>query len=292
MELGKVAGISIRVHPAFILVFALYTVLGLAAQALLVFALILAHETAHLLTARAYGFKVIGLELFPFGGAAYIDDAFEGRKIEESIMALAGPALNGILLFLAQALRWQGWWMNEWAEEFVRINFWLAIFNLLPVLPLDGGRVLRAFICDTFGFVRTTKFLARAGQFIGIFIALLGIIFWGQGKFTEGSLFFLILGAFFWFAGKKEISVARITFLRQLTQKKAELLRKGLMRSKIIMARNDTPVIRIVEELTPDRYALISLATEEFSLAKTLTETEVLEGMLREGIYCPVGKLV
>ncbi|TGE31920.1 M50 family metallopeptidase [Desulfosporosinus sp. Sb-LF] len=291
MELVKISGVSIRIHPTFLLVLVLYGVLGLMAQALLVFALVLGHELAHLMAARAYGFKVIGLELFPFGGAAYCDDLFEGRKLEESVMALAGPAFNLVLLFSAQALRWNGVWEGDFADDFVRYNLWLAAFNLIPVLPLDGGRVMRSLCAEGFGFVKSTKFLARSGQGLGILLALWGMLLWGWGKFSEGPLAFIILGGFFWLAGSKEISAAHITFLRQLTRKKEELLRKGLMRSKWLTVQRDTPLVRIVEEFTPDRYALVSLATEEMKMGKTLTETDVVEGMLREGIRFPVGKL-
>ena len=291
MELLKIAGVSIRVHPTFLLVLVVYGVLGLAAQALLVFTLVLGHELAHLLTAKAYGFKVVGLELFPFGGAAYCDDLFEGRKLEESIMALAGPMFNVMLLFVAQALRWNGVWTGGLADEFVRLNFWLAAFNLIPVLPLDGGRVVRALFAEGFGFVRTTKFLARAGQWLGLLFALYGIVLWGSGKFAEGPLTFITLGGFFWFVGSKEISSAHITFLRHLTRKKEELVRKGLMRSIWLTVHTDTPLVRIVEKFTPDRYAMVSLANEKMGMAKILTETDVLEGMLREGIRFPVGKL-
>ncbi|ODA40178.1 M50 family metallopeptidase [Desulfosporosinus sp. BG] len=291
MELAKINGMSLRIHPSFLLVLVVYGVLGLVAQALLVFSLVLGHELAHLLTARAYGFKVVGLELFPIGGAAYCDDLFEGRKLEESVMALAGPAFNVALLFGAQVLRWNGLWTGELANDFVRYNFWLAAFNLIPVLPLDGGRVLRAFCAEAFGFVRTTKFLAKSGQWLGVLFALYGIILWSQGKFTEGSLTFMILGGFFWFAGSKEISAAHITFLRQLTRKKEELVKRGLMRSKWLTVHRSTPLVRIVEEFTPDRYAMVSLTNEEMGLGKILTETDVVEGMMREGIRFPVGKL-
>ena len=291
MQLLNVFGVSIRVHPTFLLVLVVYGVLGLVAQALLVFALVFGHELAHLLTARAYGFKVVGLELFPFGGAAYCDDLFEGRKLEESVMALAGPAFNIVLLFIGQALRWEGMWTGALSDDFVRYNVWLAGFNLVPVLPLDGGRVMRAFCAGSFGFVRTTKFLAKAGQGLGVLLALYGVILWGRGQFTEGSLTFIILGGFFWLAGSKEISVAHITFLRQLTRKKEELMKKGLMRSFWLTVHSKTPLVRIVEEFTPDRYAMVSLTDEKMDLNKILTETEVVEGMLREGIRFPVGKL-
>lgn len=291
MELVKISGVSLRIHPTFLLVLVAYGVLGLAAQAFLVFSLVFFHELAHLMTARAYGFRVTGLELFPFGGTAYSDDLFEGRKLEESIIAFAGPALNVVLLFGAEALRWQGIWTGQLAEDFVRFNFWLAAFNLIPVLPLDGGRVVRAFFAESFGYVKTTKFLAWGGKWLGLVIALYGIILGGQGKFDEGPLAFMILGGFFWQVGSKEIASAHITFLRQLTRKKEDLLTKGLMQSFWVTVQKDTPLVRIVEKFTPDRYAMISLANQKMGLDKILTETDVVEGMLREGIRFPVGKL-
>lgn len=206
-------------------------------------------------------------------------------------MALAGPALNIVLLFGAQALRWQGLWTGELAEDFVRFNFWLAAFNLIPVLPLDGGRVARALFVENFGFVKTTKFLAWAGKWLGVLIALYGVILWGQDKFTEGALTYLILGGFFWYAGSQEISSAHITFLKQLTRKKEDLLKKGKMRSRWVTVHKDTPLVRIVEEFTPDCYAMISLPNEAMGMGKILTETDVVEGMFREGIRFPVGKL-
>lgn len=291
MEVARFRGLSVKVHPSFLLILAAYGVLGLLTQALLIFLLVIGHELAHLLTAKAYGFRVIGLEIFPFGGTAYFEDLFEGRKLEESIVAVAGPIFNIVLLFAAQALRWEGLWIGTVSEDFVRFNLWLAAFNLIPVLPLDGGRIVRAFFSGAFGFVHTTKVLARGGQLFGILLALWGLTIIGKGKAMDGVLSLFILAVFFWLSGIKEISTARITFLRQITRKKEELLRKGLMRGKAITVTSDTPLIRIVEEFTPDRYALINLPGDDFSLERTLTETQVVEGMLRKGIQYPVGKL-
>lgn len=284
-------GIRLGVHPAFLAVLGIYAVLGLGAQALLVFVLVIGHEFAHLLAARAYGFKVIGLEVFPLGGVAHCDGLFEGRKIEESLMALSGPLFNLVLLFLAEGLRWQGFWEGRFAEDFVRYNFWLAAFNLIPVLPLDGGRVVRALFSGTFGFVRMTKSLAWAGRWLGITLVLFVLTTWLKNGLQEGTLFILILSGFFWLAGGKEIASARVIFLRQLTQKKEELMQKGLMPSQWITVEGETPVIRIVEELTADRYTFVALMDEQSGLGRTLSETQVLEGMLREGIYFRVGKL-
>ncbi|AGA70460.1 Zn-dependent protease [Desulfitobacterium dichloroeliminans LMG P-21439] len=291
MEIARVQGISIIVHPTFWLVLLAYGVLGMMTQALLIFLLVMGHELAHLLTAKAYGFRVIGLELYPFGGAAHCEDLFEGRKLEESMMAIAGPVFNLTLLFGAQALRWEGIWTGPLSEDFVQFNFWLAVFNLVPVLPLDGGRVVRALFSDVFGFVQTTKALARAGQAFGTILGIIGLTLLGQGAYDGISICFLLAG-FFWVSGHKEIASARLTFLRQITRKKEELLHKGLMKSKSITVTAEISLIRVVEELTPDRYALIHLpGGEAFGIERTLTETQVVEGMLKKGIHCPVGEL-
>lgn len=290
MDIGKLGGVAFRVHPTFLLVLAIYGVLGLFAQALVVFALVVGHELAHLAMAKAYGFKVVALELFPFGGAAICEDFFEGKKLEETTVAMAGPIFNVGLLFIAQGLRWEGWWDGSLSDDFVRLNFWLAAFNLLPLLPLDGGRVVRALLAGSFGFVRTTKVLAWAGRLAGILAAVVGLVIFGQGEISEGAVSLIVLGGFFWSAGGKEIVAARIVFLRQLTRKKEELIKRGLMRCRNLAVRPETPLVRIVEEFTPDSYALITLTDDRFTLAKTLTETEILDRMFVEGIHAPVGR--
>ena len=290
MEIGRLGGIALRVHPTFLLVLAIYGFLGLFSQVIAVFVLVAGHELAHLLAAKSYGFNIIALELFPFGGAVVCEDTFEGKKLEETTIALAGPTFNLVILALAEALRWQGWWNGTLSEDFVRFNFWLAIFNLLPVLPLDGGRVVRALLSGVFGFVRTTKVLAWAGRWTGVVCAVVGLVEFGLGDFSAGAGSLILLGGFFWLAGGKEVITARIVFLRQLTRKKEELHRRGLMRTRTLAVRPEIPLVRIIEEFTPDSYAIVTLTDDNFALAKNFTETEVLDRMLAEGIHAPVGK--
>jgi stage IV sporulation protein FB len=292
LEIGKVAGVSIKIHPGFLLLLGTYALFGLLPEAVLAFSLVIGHELAHLSVAKAYGFRVHSLELFPFGGAVTCNDIFEGRKVEETMMALAGPVFNFILLFFGQVLRWQGFWAGILADDFVRFNFLLAAFNLLPVLPLDGGRIIRAFFADIYGFVKTTKVLAWAGKIMGLVFSVIGIVLFISVGLSGEVLVLVALSGFFWVAGNKEIAAARLTFLRQLTRKKEDLVRRGLMRSKLITVCQDTSLIRIIEELTPDSYALVVLPDQKFRVAGSLTETEILEGMFLEGIDYTVGKLM
>jgi len=69
------------------------------------------------------------------------------------------------------------------------------------------------------------------------------------------------------------------------------LMRKGLLSSRWLTVCSETPLIRIVEELTTDRYTFVALVDAEDRLRQTFSETQILEGLLRDGIHCPVGKL-
>jgi stage IV sporulation protein FB len=282
---------SIRVHPILILLFAVYALAGQLVQVTIIFALVTGHELAHIAIAKAQGVRVTAMELSPIGGTAQCEDTFEGRRWLESSIALAGPTLNMMLLFAAQVLRWQGIWAGTAAEDFIRVNFWLAAFNLIPVLPLDGGRIVRALACGAFGFVRTTRVLAWMGCYLGVLAGAAALYLWWNRGLTVEPVWLSLLAVFFWLAGRKEIFAARIVFLRQLTRKKEELNRQGMMGAKWLTVRAQTPLVRIVEEFVPDRYAFVVLDQPQFAPEKVFTETEIVEGLFREGIHYTLGKL-
>ncbi|HHV65148.1 MAG TPA: peptidase M50 [Peptococcaceae bacterium] len=282
---------KLRIHPTFLVLLLLCVFGGQIARAFLVFTLVILHELAHIMAARGFGIKVRSIELYPYGGSAVLEDTFEGKRKEEIIIALAGPASNFALLLLVQYLRWEGLFNNHWASEMVKINFWLACFNLLPVLPLDGGRIVRAFFSRSCGFVRTTKFLAAAGKWLGGIFVVLGLFLQAYGSFFYEPGLFIVLGIFFWLGSGKELANARIVFLKQLCRKKEQLLRQGLMPSSSLTVSKSTRLGKIIDEFSTDRYCLISVLGEKDKIEKTLSETEIVQGMLEKGLDCKVGQL-
>jgi stage IV sporulation protein FB len=285
-------GVKIRIHPTFLALLLISVLSGFGFRAIIVFSLVILHELVHMLAAKGYGIKVNSIELYPYGGTAVLEDTFEGKRKEETVIAFAGPAFNLFLFFVFQYLRWEGIIQGYWALELVKINFWLACFNLIPVLPLDGGRIARAFFSGVFGFVQTTKFFAAAGRWLGFAFVILGFLFQGLGYYMYEPVLFIILGIFFWLGSKKELDNARIVFLKQLCRKKEQLLRQGLMTSVSLTVSRNTPLGRIIDEFTTDRYSLVNILGGKDQIEKTLSETEVVQGMMDWGIDYKVGDLV
>jgi len=163
-----------------------------------VFFSIVIHELSHSLAARAFGMRMRGITLFLFGGVAEMEQEPVSAKAE-FVMALAGPAISVIMgalfIWLAGIVQGEGdpTPLSAIIEYLGWLNYILAVFNLMPAFPLDGGRVLRAALWAIANDIRwATKWASRMGAAFGFALILLGILSVLTGAFVQGLWWFLI----------------------------------------------------------------------------------------------------
>lgn len=200
---GTAFGIPLHVHATFLVVPLLtaltwgrgYGAAGAAfglVLALLVFGSVLLHELGHALAARAFGLPVSQIWLLPIGGVALL----EGRPrnaVEESVIALAGPFVNFLLVGALAVLLVAGSLVGAIDVEALAVatsmvpgpvtlvvallaaNAMLGLFNLIPLFPMDGGRVLRALLSASLGEPWATRLAAGVGQAGAVALGLWGI---------------------------------------------------------------------------------------------------------------------
>lgn len=159
---------------------------------------LLFHELSHSVVARAHGLPVRRITLFLFGGAAEMESEPKEPRVE-FWMAIAGPIASVVLgvafYLLAVAMAAAGF--PEHVAGVARylgfINMLLAIFNMVPGFPLDGGRVLRAALWQFKGDIRwATRWATRMGQGFGLLLVALGFASFIAGNFVGGMWWFLI----------------------------------------------------------------------------------------------------
>jgi Zn-dependent protease len=206
IHLGTVAGTAVRIHATFVLLLAFiwivhYTSGGAAAAwdgtlfVTLIFGCVLAHEFGHIFAARRYGIRTPDVTLFPIGGVASLE-RIPDKPGQELVVALAGPAVNlviaaaiililGVTIEPARMLKLEDPAVSM-AARVAGANLTLAVFNMLPAFPMDGGRVLRALLAMRLGFSRATAIAATIGQG---FAFLLGFI----GLFASPMLIFIAI---------------------------------------------------------------------------------------------------
>jgi Zn-dependent protease len=221
-RLGRIAGVNVGLHWSVLLIAALLTgglaegrfpaeaagyssgayVVAAAITAVVFLASILAHELSHAMIARREGIGVDGITLWFFGGVTHLTTKATTPKAELAISAigpltsfLVGVVLGGAGVALRVAdvsplivavLRWLG-----------VINVVLATFNVLPGAPLDGGRLLHAFVWHRHDdALRATRVATRAGAILGAVLIAIGLVEFAFGTAIGGGLWLVLLGWF------------------------------------------------------------------------------------------------
>jgi Zn-dependent protease/predicted transcriptional regulator len=220
-KIGTLFGVTIRIHATFPLLLLWVATIDFAsggdarkiaiglAFTLAIFGMVVLHELGHALVARKFGVRTRDITLLPIGGVARME-RIPRRPAHELWISLAGPAVNAVLaviLFSVLAVQ------RTPEQDDVRLmemgfvarlawaNVALALFNLLPAFPMDGGRVLRAILALQVDPLRATDIAVVIGK---IFAVLMGIV----GVATNPLL--VMIAVFVWFGAEQETSATRL----------------------------------------------------------------------------------
>ncbi len=221
-KITRLAGIDVYVHATFFILIAwialsywmmtgnLAAVISGVGFILLLFACVVLHELGHALIARRYGFRTQNITLLPIGGVAALERMPDDPK-QEITMALAGPAVNLVIAFglwlwlsMSNALPQVGSFSlteGSFLERLMLINVILAIFNLLPAFPMDGGRVLRAMLSMHMHRNRATQVAAKIGQGLALGLGFIGVLY---------NPFLIFIALFVWIGAAAEAGMEQI----------------------------------------------------------------------------------
>lgn len=221
-RIGSYRGIGVYVHATFFLLLAFVAIthwisardLNKVIEGLVfilsIFGCVVLHEFGHALMAARYGIKTKDITLLPIGGLARLEKMPE-NPWEELWVALAGPAVNVIIaVILAAILLLTDSFepLNEvtiasgsFLERLLIVNIILVVFNMLPAFPMDGGRVLRAFLATLMPYTRATHLAASVGQAMALMFGLIGL-------FINPLLIFIAL--FVWIGASQEASMVQM----------------------------------------------------------------------------------
>lgn len=222
LKVARLAGIDVRVHVTFLLLlawvaFVEYTARNTVNAALVgvlfilaVFVTVVLHELGHSLVAKRYGVQTREIILLPIGGVSRLDRIPEDPR-REFWIAIAGPLVSlgvAALLFLM----YQGFLANpdpgdawvvsgQFVYRLMWVNVALALFNLLPAFPMDGGRVLRSLLATRMPYAKATHHAARIGQGLAIALGLAGLFM---------SPLLIFIAVFVWLGATQEGAEAQI----------------------------------------------------------------------------------
>jgi Zn-dependent protease/CBS domain-containing protein len=210
IRIATISGIPIRLHFTFLLFLGWIFLVLRQPEARMsvwlipaIFFCVLLHELGHALTARRFGVKTRDITLYPIGGVAMLQGR-RPRPNEEFWIALAGPAVNVVIaiLLIPFLFVFEGGlpWITlslldkSLLEGIFIANVFLPLFNMIPAFPMDGGRVLRAYLAMRMDETRATQIAGTIGQFFAIVIGFYAL-FGQQNIILMIIAFFVFLGA-------------------------------------------------------------------------------------------------
>lgn len=293
-KLIRVAGIDVYVHATFFILIiwiglSYWQVAGTLAAVingisfiLALFACVVLHEFGHALTARRYGIRTQSITLLPIGGVAAMERMPDDPK-QEIAVALAGPAVN---LVIASVL-WL--WLTvsnievpveplsltggSFIERLMIINIVLAVFNLVPAFPMDGGRVLRAALAMQMDHNRATQAAARVGQGLALMLGLLGLLY---------NPFLIFIALFVWIGAAAEAGVEQVkSTLSGMT------VGRAMLTEFEVLSPGDPLSLAITLTLTGSQKDFPVLLDND--MVGVLAQDDLLKGLQQSGEQARVG---
>ncbi len=255
IKLFEVFGISVNIHITFLLLPVLFFFMSGwngVILVIIIFACVTFHELMHSIVAKKFGIEVRNITLLPIGGVASMSKMPESPK-EEFLISVSGPLSNIFLAIVLFSIFYYTPWIPREAllhplrgESLIYTVAWLpwanimlAVFNLLPAFPMDGGRILRAIMALKMPYVKATKVAVDIGH---IFAILFG--FWGL---VGGNIVLILIAMFIYIAASSEETQVSVTE----TLKNFRV--KDILSNHFLTIDKNTPISKILELIFKSR---------------------------------------
>jgi stage IV sporulation protein FB len=271
---------KVRVHPLFWLVIAAGIITGHFKEVLMVFVIVFVHEMGHSVAAYMLKWDIKKMELLPFGGAAQVEENGTKPIKEEMAIVLAGPLQHLWLWALSFALVGQPFWSESDHELFVAHNAAIVLFNLLPIYPLDGGRMVQLACLAVWPYKRAMA--ASLGISVGFLAVALSIML-----FLPFHLNLFVILSFLALTNGLEFKQRNYRFMRFLMAKQTDRATKSIharvsgqlpIRDALALLRRGQVQLFVIED-GGNRY--------------TVAEKELLQAYFAEAkLHAPVKTLV
>lgn len=241
---------------------------------------VLIHECAHIILAGVLGVGISKIEIHPFGVCAVLKNGYIENSEKEFFIAFIGPFVSIFIALMALLFP------IPMYEYIFSINISICVINLLPALPLDGGRMVKSMLTSRFGIIRAFGITQKSGKVLIAILIPVSILILFVTKF---NFTYVLITAFLYgniYSEQRNITMLTI---RQILENTRKI--ENLKRTKAFAVSASEPARKILRLISYDYYIIIHISMGG-KIVATLTETQVLEGLLRLGISASYEDLI
>ncbi len=275
IPLGKHFSISIWLIP--VLTFAIW---GKYADLLLTAYLCAAlHELSHILCAFCLGVEISKVSIYPFGISARLGCSYIKNSEKEFLIAFAGPFASLVLFWIFSFS--YNIVDNPLLKTAADSNLALCAVNLVPALPLDGGRMMKSILTAKYGMLRAYNFMQKSSRFFATFLAALGLVIFFIFDFNFSLV---LISAFLFQSLGFEQNNLLMTHLKEILSIKQKTDTAAMLRTKCICFKESQSASCLLKMLSYDCFYVVHVLDKSLSISKTLSEVQVIDAISNGGI--------
>ena len=244
------------------------------------YAIVAIHELFHLFAALLLKERVGCFIVQPFGMTVRLSAKIIQNTKKEMAIAFAGPCANLLMLALCPLLKACYGENTISLLLFQFLNLATLFVNLLPCLPLDGGRMLKALLIGKIGYLSAVSIMKRLSRIVIFLLILLGIVLL---IVTRMNISLLMAAGFLALHLSEEQRQNECVIMESILYNKEKLYRRGLMPSRSISVAESVRARDIFNKLSYDSYHMIFIVNQKGKLLRTVTEAQVVETILKKG---------
>lgn len=280
--------LEIRISILFIILPPVLILTGCWKEYSAAFFSIALHEMSHIAAARAGGVIPSSVSISPVGFSADIPEANCSRQTLIFIYS-AGPAVN-LLLFaagLAAGILFPG--LSEIIGLVSATNLLLALFNLLPVFPLDGGRILLSLLSGNIGLLAAGRIVRSTAWITSSAVVLYGLYQTYTGTLNVSLI---IAGAYMMLLLRNGGMESAFMNIRQILYRRARFLKKGIYPARDLVVSKNMLLCDIIRHMDFDRFHIIYVLDDDMRIIKVFTESEIIDAMARDNDNTTFGQMI
>jgi len=275
---------KLRINPFFWVIIIGAVLSGQFIEIITLFGIVIIHELGHIFAAKSYGWAILEVELLPFGGVAKVDQTSDSIW-DELIVAIAGPLQNLLMIFAALGFQKMGLWSNDWTFFFIQGNIGIGLFNLLPIAPLDGSKILKTFFFYLLSFRKAVMFSIFISFVLSLFFCI-----WATGfmLYQKININGIILAVFFLYNNWMDVKKVPYLYWQFLLKKAAKKPMENQTAVSLVVDQN-TPIIHALKLLKKGRYHIFYLLSEHGEIVRIFPEEKVVKQVFhKKNLYQPI----
>jgi len=240
------------------------------------FGIVFIHELGHIAAAKGLGWRIKEVQFLPFGGVAEVEEQGTVSAWEEIFVAIAGPIQNFVMIGLAFVMQYFGIWDNEWGAYFIQANVIIGLFNLIPIFPLDGGKIMVAISSLMLNYRFTVTYCTWLSLVMSVLIIAVSLY-----RFQSNGiqLNLLMIGLFLLYANiyhLKNIPYHYIRFLMNRQLRNSKMIEKGYVAQPIIV-KDSQKIAEVVHLFMREKHHLIYVLNDSGLIQNALTEQQIIK---------------